>query len=521
VQSGKGTRIRPSARQKEARAATKRARKAANATPVSVGPEKLVPLFRSGGGSENAKSGNTLPSVMRNILYNFDAHWTRQESRGEPINQRHLSRVAAKQAKEGGPDSPSNQYSTLAEELEGDRLSLAILTVDKLRADKHFMRVEIEKTRAERDNLQVTLAGPDVTFVLDKVNEKCKSELEGSYGNYRVLSQPILTLDDLDELAECLIARAPNVHATLSRLLGLEIRENNARKQLRYKVEQRTVLSVFIALCRVRNSSNAMFWLLLRYASGFARSEPSSVQRFESFFGISTSRTTWERKTKVFALEHEKCISEKLQESDRNMPGFDNSQAGKHKKDQRKGSSSTFWEGMTRVVKRLHIYLGPPGLDLMHSKPPLTFVDQSIPSPIDMPPYEKAVSTDDVIVAIKDPRKWGSQHKSDIDSSGKCMNAYVCLLRTAQILECMHEKASLEDKEWAHMPKEHAESGERRTVMSVLHHTRMGLLRSARKFQQDTVHTWNSFEELADAFAILPLSSRIDGTAPAQFCSTF
>jgi hypothetical protein len=34
----------------------------------------------------------------------------------------------------------------------------------------------------------------------------------------------------------------------------------------------------------------------------------------------------------------------------------------------------------------------------------------------------------------------------------------------------------------------------------------------AHKFQQKTVKSWNPFAELADAFAILPLLSRIEGT---------
>ena len=36
------------------------------------------------------------------------------------------------------------------------------------------------------------------------------------------------------------------------------------------------------------------------------------------------------------------------------------------------------------------MHLGPPGLEVMYSKPKLTYVNQSIPSPIGMLPYEKA-----------------------------------------------------------------------------------------------------------------------------------
>ena len=62
------------------------------------------------------------------------------------------------------------------------------------------------------------------------------------------------------------------------------------------------------------------------------------------------------------------------------------------------------------------------------------------------------------------------------------------------------------------MPKEHAECPLQKAVATTLHHIQQGLLHYARHFQQNAVHMWNPFEELADTFAILPLSSRIEGT---------
>jgi len=183
-------------------------------------------------------------------------------------------------------DSREVLYGQLAQELEGDRLSLAILTIDKLRADKFHQELELKKKMQGIESLQATLLGPEVTKVLEKVNDTCKAALEGSYGTYCILSEPILSLSQLDNLVEYFRVAAPSVHAVLSRLLGFEIRVNNARKQLRHDVEQRTLLCTFISLCRVRNNSNAVFWAMARYASGFARSEGEAVQRIESFLGV-------------------------------------------------------------------------------------------------------------------------------------------------------------------------------------------------------------------------------------------
>jgi hypothetical protein len=66
------------------------------------------------------------------------------------------------------------------------------------------------------------------------------------------------------------------------------------------------------------------------------------------------SQSTWEQRTKNFAESHARRLSDMLRGLDRFMFAFDNVQAGEKKKDQREGSSSSFWEGMTKVLKKLH-----------------------------------------------------------------------------------------------------------------------------------------------------------------------
>jgi hypothetical protein len=48
---------------------------------------------------------------------------------------------------------------------------LAILTIDKLRADKFHQELELKKKMQEIESLQATLSGPEVTKVLEKVND--------------------------------------------------------------------------------------------------------------------------------------------------------------------------------------------------------------------------------------------------------------------------------------------------------------------------------------------------------------
>jgi hypothetical protein len=178
---------------------------------------------------------------------------------------------------------------------------LAILTIDKLCADKFHQELELKKKMQEIESLQATLLGPEVTKVLQKVNDACKAALGGSYGTYCILSEPILSLSQLDNLVEYFHVAAPSVHVVLSWLLGFEIRVNNARKQLRHNVEQRTLLCTFISLCQVHNNSNAIFWVMACYASSFARSKGEVVRCIKSFFAVSVSHNTWEHQSKNFA----------------------------------------------------------------------------------------------------------------------------------------------------------------------------------------------------------------------------
>lgn len=64
-----------------------------------------------------------------------------------------------------------------------------------------------------------------------------------------------------------------------------------------------------------------------------------------------------------------------------------------------------------------------------------------------MLPYERATTFDDTIAVLKDPKKWEYYDKSDtsIDSTGARMTAYIKLLRTSQVLQCIQQKGSLED----------------------------------------------------------------------------
>jgi hypothetical protein len=88
-------------------------------------------------------------------------------------------------------------------------------------------------------------------------------------------------------------------------------------------------------------------------------------------------------------------------------------------KDQREGSCTSFWEATTEVLKQLHEFVAPPEVEVMYSRPLLTYVDQRIPSRLGMPPYERATTFDDTIAVLQDPKKWEYYDKSDtsIDST--------------------------------------------------------------------------------------------------------
>jgi hypothetical protein len=118
---------------------------------------------------------------------------------------------------------------------------LSLLTVDKVCADKHFLEKELEKAKKDKSSSWVSLSIPKVNAVLGKVNDKCKAALEGSYGSFCELSEPILSLTDMDYLANYFCKMFPSVHSCISWLIGFEIWENNAQKQLQFLLSSKSL----------------------------------------------------------------------------------------------------------------------------------------------------------------------------------------------------------------------------------------------------------------------------------------
>ena len=299
-------------------------------------------------------------------------------------------------------------FQRLAAELDGDRST----TYDLCSA---MSKLTI-RDNAVRSTLGVTPSFSLTNLVMkpisDYVDAIVQHRIQLCYGFFMSLTGRVLSHDEVDSMVTFCRTSAPDVWRAVMDMLGYsnaflkrDQEEMVIQKQHLRKTYERTTFYEIISLSRVRKNHLFPFFSCIGAAATYANSTSETSRRISTFFGHICSPTTLTNKCKAFAnLDdlfrniHLSLSTQLVRYRDEASHGepvvvyffigvFDNAQKNIPFKFQRFGATSNFVKVTARMF--LQLWQGPwHDIVLPNKKVPLTYVDQAIPSPICMPPFE-------------------------------------------------------------------------------------------------------------------------------------
>jgi hypothetical protein len=236
--------------------------------------------------------------------------------------------------------------------------------------------------------------------------------MRAAYDDFVSLTDPIVTHNGIDGMVnECEI-QLPHLWKQLQAILGFDnsFKETNnsepkLAKEHLIKFYWRMTFYELMALSRVRNSHHFVNWACILAAVMYGQSNIDVSRTLPTYFVFLASLTTLSSKTTE--LGKLKAFYEKLQQSlqskliswrdDKStdhvhkvvIACYDNSQKNTKFKFQRDGKTSNFVKVTARMF--LKIWQGSWQSTILPNRHvPINYVDQIIPSPIGMPPFEVA-----------------------------------------------------------------------------------------------------------------------------------
>eukprot|EP00978_Attheya_sp_CCMP212_P011387 scaffold28111_cov60-Attheya_sp.AAC.3 len=176
-------------------------------------------------------------------------------------------------------------YQQLLTEVDGDQA----LTMDLSRVYS-----EMASKVVDASSKPVMVPKPLLALVGDKLmllhaaaQTKVMEQIEGTYGRFMSLTDPILLQSDLDSLSGQALSILPAQYEAISEMLGYD-KSPKTKTDYLNGFRQRMVFYVILILSRIRCNKNFSNWSLLQSAVAYGSSAKTSSRRLPIVFGMSS-----------------------------------------------------------------------------------------------------------------------------------------------------------------------------------------------------------------------------------------
>jgi hypothetical protein len=380
--------------------------------------------------------------------------------------------------------------------------------------------------------LPMSFGGENVRQLSKFVNELIAVHVQLCFGSYISWTSSLLPDDTLNQMQAKTFELCPFEMATIREILGYNSKLGESRRKHLMKTYQRMSMFLFFSLARVRNSRLFSMWAVVSASVSYGAVQRASARYASVFFGHSCSRSTMHLLTQPFREQTQ--FRERVKASlDRQVVNinkdqglfsvvvliliFDNAQKNYSYKFQRGGKTSKFIKVTARCF--IEVWQGPWKHFVFKGDPhvPVTYVNQSIPSPIGMATkYEMIdfnsafdvsshiVGDDDLdnpALTLDTQQPWTAFLEPDF--TGCRTASYFHLLKVAVNLRCLWRHLSL-DKPYAFQPAHYATNTFFNSLRQSLssQRQRKGILHRAGSFQRRSVLAYRGLRPKAMSLSL-------------------
>ena len=298
-------------------------------------------------------------------------------------------------------------------------------------------RLTKHKKKNNDNKRNSNLYGDMYNSLLSRIDNKFKSAIKKTFHTFTAYDEPMLTLQDLEDIVEDYKKSLPEHYTAMRRILNFDKKEQETRNMhlTQTNYYKRRLLDIFMSQARIVNSHNLVHYGVVTAGACYGRGVNSKALTHATHAGISTNYRTMMRKVKEYGESMEKTLMDILEYENRIVAVLDNNQKGNCIKFQVDGRSNAFVVVTGRLFKRCNKFELIPGHPQLsnqaeiENRTDLTYVNQKIPSMFYMPIIENI--SDDTANNIKIIGNIDYATKSDgtIDFSGRRVQRYyeICL----------------------------------------------------------------------------------------------
>ena len=296
-------------------------------------------------------------------------------------------------------NSINDTLGFIADEIYLDKLATTSLLL------KYYM-VQSQKKQIQCDNYKIKKATKtkiefdrvSYHYVNSIIEEKFYSAIESCYKEFCEITQPLLSRDVIDELVSLYKSHLKQNYELQMEMFGFlqkkELARNKHLKDAGYY--DRLVFYHYLAQERVRFNHMLASWGMVTAGAGYARGECNTQN--QTFFGNSTTTSTFMKRTKYWRESMEESIHLRLKNENSIVACINNNQKGFSLKYQRCGTANNYIKVTGCVIKSFFYCNEIP--QTMPNSTSITYCNQIIPSPLNMSKYEVVGNDNESILNI-------------------------------------------------------------------------------------------------------------------------
>jgi hypothetical protein len=351
---------------------------------------------------------------------------------------------------------------------------------------------------------QPLLRQPGVKAFCQRIDKLCEMRISQTFGRFSNPNDNILGSSEMRQITTYMQTRIPNIHEQYMGRFGYRNKIDSEKKETRKPfLEFRYSLLVLLwFIMDVRKSNNRwlVYFGVVVAAAQYAAGHSDLALNIPTFIGFATSRGTMQRRLSSYLLDYMDNLKDELSGYTLFVAVFDNIQKGKSLKFQYGGSCCSFLKATMRFFVKPYLGRLPEWLDRHECHPKMTFFDQAIPSPFEMPAFETLDRTS--FLKMVETKQFPQPPVSDPFSvNGTRMDAYFNFVTDCYDLRQIYKTQSVNrsdpSSDYAFQPRAHANNSILKIIKHNMKEARMQTRKDgqtifafAKNFQALTVKTW-------------------------------
>ena len=362
------------------------------------------------------------------------------------------------------------------------------------------------------DLTNIEMNHPEVKTFIAEIDKTFEVAIEQCFTNFTPIGKPLLGFEEMNQHIEKYKLLLPYHYQTMKYILCIDKKEKEIRNNHLQHYYDRQCFYQFLCQVRIMNNHQLSHWGQVCAASGYSHGQGDYAHPRASFFGIRTNYDSLLNHCKQYSSEMKNNIQCLMKKHNYVVAGLDNNQKGYPLQHQRGGEHCKFQKVTSIVLKKYNPIPtncpNPPyGIDI-------TYIQQKIPSPFNMPHYETVVSILSAISKLLINPSFMKQSNNDIDFTGLRVESYMKILSIVEeICNGIYKfltgwsSQSKSFKRWNYQPMRFI-TKQRSYLIKLFSKAKTTFIQKCRSFQRNNVCTWNPNINIASEIIVPPVSLR-------------